>query len=95
MWSTPSKHSQTLALKHLESNRTFKDTLYKGKHLHIECKQKKRIEVTNGAKQLKMCKNSKLFHTLSDMDLLSTQFDRDITNYIENVYLLHKNYVLR
>lgn len=63
----------------------------------MECKQgkKKGLRLQTGAKQLKIYNNSKLFHTLSDMDLLSTQFDRAITSYIGNVYLSHRSYVLR
>lgn len=63
----------------------------------MECKQRKKkgLRLQTGAKQLKMCNNSKLFHALSDMDLLSTQFDRVITSYIGNVYLSHQSYVLR
>lgn len=62
---------------------------------HMDCKQKKWTESMNGADQLKMCNKGKLFHILSDVGLLSTQPDDSVTGYLENVYLLHHNSVLR
>lgn len=52
-------------------------------------------EVINGAEQLKVCNKGKLFHTFSQMGLLSTQLDRGITGHVGNAFLLHQNSILR